>query len=72
MAGYCYSTDLFDNNATKLKLCFNEHDADIEAMFEDVEVPYYVEDLYEILDFVLNFSLSGSSLNSVEPVISGQ
>ena len=32
--------------------------------FDDVEVPFCVEDLYEILDFVRNFSLSGSSLNS--------
>ena len=46
-------------------------DEDCE-FFEDVEVPYYVEELYEILDFVRNFSLSGSSLNSVEPDISGQ
>lgn len=24
LAGYCYSTDIFDNSATKFKLCFNE------------------------------------------------
>lgn len=46
-------------------------DEDCE-FFEDVEVPYYVGELYEFLEFVRNFSLSGSSLNSVEPDISGQ
>lgn len=40
--------------------------------FDDVEAPYYIGELYEILDFVRKFSLSGSSLNSVEPGISGQ
>ena len=47
------------------------NDDDCE-FFDDVEVPFRVEELYEILDFVRNFSLSGSSLNSVEPDISGQ
>lgn len=46
-------------------------DEDCE-FFEDVEVPYHVGDLYEILEFVRKFSLSGSSLDSVEPDISGQ
>lgn len=40
--------------------------------FDDVEVPFTVEDLYEILDFVRKFSLSASSLDFVDPDIYGQ
>ena len=37
LVGYCYSTDLFDNSATKLKLCFNEKESSLDEYLEKEE-----------------------------------
>ena len=35
LIGYCYSTDLFDNSATKLKLCFNENESSLDDYWDE-------------------------------------
>lgn len=35
LVGYCYSTDLFDNSATKLKLCFNENESSLDDYWDE-------------------------------------
>ena len=37
LAGYRYSTDLFDNGVTKLKLCFNEKESNLDNYLEKEE-----------------------------------
>ena len=35
LAGYCYSTDIFGNVATKLKLCFNEKESSLDDYWDE-------------------------------------
>lgn len=35
LAEYCYSTDIFDNSATKLKLCFNKKESSLDDYWDE-------------------------------------